>query len=176
MDDKQSHKFFEVYRRAMEKGDPVARYIKPIVGAVCVSIIDPFSGMPTDVMLIGNPADPDVDREDITVTCWTDYENEWFRSSNRLQLSKGHVAPYTEKIEQEISINEISDEEIKALLEQPYFAWNTRLEEFTSAVPVRRFLRIATEENRPVRTIEIIQDKLSRLQRGEDDNGDTQSN
>lgn len=169
----QSQKYYEVYRKARERGEPVARYIKPIVGKVCVSIIEPFEGTPTDVILTGDPADKKVDPEDIIVTCWTDFENEWFRKANKLQLDRGHIAPYTEEIKEQISVNEISDEEIKELLEKPYFAWKNRLDTFTSAMPVKRFLKIATEMNRPIGTIETIKDKLSELQKTD---GDTQSN
>lgn len=159
--------YFDTVRKAQAEGDAVATYIKPITAKVVVRVIDPFEGKPTDLVLKGDPANPETDKEDIIIKCWTDYENEYFRRVNKDLLERGLIAPYTEKVKKEISVNEITEEELRDLLQQPYFAWKTKLDEFTSPIPVKRMLRIAEELNRPIKTINTIKEKLSGLQQSD---------
>lgn len=165
--------FFDTVRKAQAKGEPVATYIKPITAKVAISIIDPFDGRPTDIILKGDPADPEVDEEDIIIELWTDFEHEYFRRANKLQLDRGYIAPFTKEIKEEISVNEITDEELRDVLGKPYFAWKNQLDEFTSPIPVKRMLKIAEEMNRPIKTINTIKERLSNMQRT---NGDSRTN
>jgi len=161
---KKERLFYNVVRAAQEEGEPVSRYIKPILGKVRVSIIDIYEEMPTDIILAGDPTDPELDREDIMVTCWTQIEDDYFRKANKLLLDKGLIAPYSEEIEEEISVNEVTDAELEEALGKPYFAVKALLDKFTSTVPVKRLLDKAVEMNRPVGTINAIKARLSELQ------------
>lgn len=157
--------FFDSMRKAQEEGDPIARYIKAIVGRVCVSIIDPFSAQPTDVILTGDPAHSDTEIEDITITLWTDMGHEYFRRANKILIQRGYIAPYTAEVVEEISVNEIEDAVLVEALKKKYFATAALLKKFTSPVPVMRMLRLAQELNKPIGTISAIQKRLSELQR-----------
>jgi hypothetical protein len=157
--------YYDTLRQAQAKGEPVSQYIKPIKGKVCVDVLDAFGGTPESIILEGDPADPEIDKEDVIVTCWTEAEDEYFRRANKLLLENGLVAPYDEEIEEEISVNEVTDKELRELLQKPYFAWKTRLDSFTSPVPVKRMLKIAKDLNRPVNTIDTIKEALSELQK-----------
>jgi len=157
--------FYESMSKARAEGEPVAIYIKAIVGRVCVTIIDPFSGLPKDILLTGDPAHSDTDIEDITVTLWTEMGHEFFRRQNKVLIQRGYIAPYTVEIVEEISVNEIEDTEIIEALKKKYFATAALLKRFTSPVPVMRMLRLAQELNKPIGTISAIQKRLSELQR-----------
>jgi len=161
--------YFDTVRKAQAEGEPVAEYIKPITAKVVVKVIDPFEGKPTEIILKGDPTDPTVDKEDIIIQCWTDYENEYFRRANKEMLKRGLIAPHTEEIIEEISVNEVSEKKLRELLQKPYFAWKTKLDTFTSPIPVKRMLKIAEELNRPIGTINTIKERLSELQQN---NGD----
>lgn len=161
--------FFDSMRAAQEEGEPVARYIKGIVGRVCVSVIDPFSAQPTDILLTGDPRHPDTDVEAITVTLWTDMGHEYFRRANKILLQRGFMVPYTAEIVEELSVNEVSDDVLIDALKKKYFATAALLKKFTSPVPVMRMLQLAQDLNKPIGTISAIQKRLSELQRIEEE-------
>jgi len=66
-----------------------------------------------------------------------------------------------------VSVNEISDEELTAILEQPFFSLKSFLDKVTSDVPVARALNIAKDMNKAVGTINVITERLSELQRSD---------
>jgi len=155
--------YFDLVRQAQADGKPVAKYIKAILGRVGVTVIDPFTGQPTDIVLTGDPADEKA-REDIIVTLWTQFEHEYFRRTNRLLLERGALAPFTEEIVHEISVNEVSDDVLRDALGKPFMAVKHLLEKFTSPAPVMRLLNMALEMNRPAGTVNAIKKRLSELQ------------
>ena len=154
--------FFDTVQEAQATGEPVARYIKAIKGNVAVEVIDPFTGGPTTVVLHGDTSKDNIDN--VIITAWTPFENEYFRRSNRKLLDGGFVAPYSEEIVREMSVNEISDNEIREILAQPFFSLKALLDSLTAIAPVNRVLAIAEDMNKPSGTIKAIQVKLSELQ------------
>jgi hypothetical protein len=120
--------------------------------------------------LKGDPVDKSVDIDDITIFLWTQFELDYFRRANKVILAEGILAPYTKEILVEISINEISDEDLEIALKKKFFAVRALLNKFTSPAPVIRLLHMAEDMNRPVGTISAIQKKLSDLQKIQDGN------
>lgn len=159
--------FYDTVRKARAEGDPVARYIKVIKGRLQVRVLDAFAGKPKNMMLKGDPTNPDLDREEIMIICWTDMEDEYFRKSNKELIEKGYMAPYSEKVEEEIAVNEVSDAELEEALSKPFFAAKALLDQFTSPQPVKRMLNIAQEMNKKVGTVNAIKERLSELQKTE---------
>ena len=157
--------YFDSVRRAQAEGDPLAGYIKGIKGIVHVHTIDTFNGTPVVLTLKGDPADKDTDVDDITIFLWTQFELDYFRRANKVILAEGILAPYTEKVLKEISVNEVSDEELTIALKKKFFATRALLNKFTSPAPVLRMLHIAEDLNKPVGTISAIQKRLSELQK-----------
>jgi len=153
---------YDSISKAQNKGEPVARYIKAIIGQVCVSKINMFTGKPEEIILSGVPGEADI--EDITVTLWTEMENEYFRRANKILLSGGYIAPYSEEIIEEVSVNEVDDEVLRDALEKPFFSIKALMDKFTSPVPIMRILRMAKEMNKSVGTITAIEKRLSALQ------------
>lgn len=162
-----THSLFEAYKKAQGTGKPVARYRKAILGKVGVTIIDPIEGKPTDIIIEGNPADPEK-QNDVIITFWTDFEHDFFRRTNKILLSRGYLAICSDDVDEAtISVNEVSDEDLREALNKPYFAIKALLDRFTSPAPVLRMLRMAEEMNKPVGTIEKIKERVSELQREE---------
>lgn len=159
--------YFDLIRKAQAEGDPVATYQKAIRGRLCVSAIDPFSGNPTNIILAGDPRDASTDKENITMVLWTDFEHDYFRRTNKLLLQHGYLVPAKPPEDKTVSVNEISDEELTAILEQPFFSLKSFLDKVTSDVPVARALNIAKDMNKAVGTINVITERLSELQRSD---------
>lgn len=153
---------YDSISKAQAGGEPVARYIKAILGQVCVNVIDTFTGLPKDIILKGDPTTCNI--EDIVVTMWTDMENDYFRRINKILITQGYIAPYSEEIIEEMSVNEVEDEVLKEALRKPFFSIKALLDKFTSPVPVMRMLNLAKEMNKPVGTITAITRRLSALQ------------
>lgn len=146
---------------------PYKRYIKATLGKVSVKILDPISFRETEIILSGNPqTKPD----SAILNIWTTTEDVYFVRNNKVVLNEGLVIAYQEDIDQALSVNSVSDEELKAALSGKYFNVKALLDKFTSPTPVERMLALATEMDRPVKTITAIKEKLSELQAKEYEN------
>jgi hypothetical protein len=158
--------YYDIVAKARAGGtEPVARYKKVIVGQVCVSIIDPFTGAPVDRILKGKEGDPNVFEDDITVTMWTEMDHDYFRRANQVLLQAGYITPCNKEIpDVPTSVNEISDGELIEVLNKKFFAMKSLLDKVTSPIPVMRLLQLAEDMNRPVGTINVIKERLSELQ------------
>jgi hypothetical protein len=149
---------------AMRTGtDPFATYKKTIIGRILVRYLDPIRRVPADVVLQGDPANPD-EEESWSFKVWSAEEDVYLQRNNKEHLRNGMLVPYVFEEKIDISINQISDEEIERILEKPFFTLKNKLTEFTSPVPVRRFLLTAKKLNRPHGTIEHIESVLEEME------------
>jgi hypothetical protein len=172
-DDARS-KIFE----AMQSERPYMIYVKTIRGRVNVNIIDPIELHPTAKILKGEVTGDHINLEDISIKVWTAFEDKYLRMHNREHLEQGVLIPYDKEIAEPLSVNQISEDEIIRLVQSPFFVLRKKLLEFTSPVPVRRFLDHANRLNCKVKTINFIKNRLSELEIGgiEDVGGDNDSN
>jgi hypothetical protein len=149
---------------AMRTGtDPYATYKKAILGRVLVKYLDPIRMTPEDAVLKGNPNDPD-EEELWSFKIWSAEEDTYFKRENKTHLREGTIVPYRYEEKIDISINQVSDDEIELILQKPFFALKNKLAEFTSPVPVRRFLLAAERMNRPVGTVNYIKEVLEDME------------
>jgi hypothetical protein len=149
----------EVFEAMQEDAPPYASYVKTILGGVVVRFLDPIRMMPEERILVGVPGEAEED--DIVIKVWSKAEDVYLRKNNKLHFEAGRLIPYTKEQKEVSTVNQISDEEIELILQKPYFALKNKLEEFTSPVPVRRFLVAAERMNRPIGTINYIKECLS---------------
>ncbi len=156
----------EVFEAMQEDKPPFASYVKTIVGGVVVRYLDPIRMRPEERILVGIPGEADED--DIVIKVWSKAEDVYLKKNNKPHFEAGRLIPYTEEQKEINTVNQISDEQIERILEQPFFALKNKLEEFTSPVPVRRFLSAAERMNRPVGTINHIKEKLSEMEQEPD--------
>lgn len=153
----------EVLER-MQTDEPIAVYIKAIVGKVGVIVFNPLTQRPEERVLEGDPRDSTKNRDDMTVKIYDEASHIFFKNLNRRSLMKGKIVPYkTEGINIDMT-NAISDEQIDEILSQPFFTLMNRMNEFTSVVPVQRILIRAKELNKSFKTIQRIEAKLSEMQ------------
>jgi len=146
-------------------GPPLVAYKKTILGRVAIKYLDPIRLMPEELVLTGNPSNPD-EEETWSFKVWSKEEDTYFHMQNKLHLRRGTLVPYTYTEQVDVSVNQISDEEIELILQKPFFALKNKLEEFTSTVPVRRFLLMAEKMNRPIGTVNYIKQVLEEMETG----------
>ena len=149
---------------AMRTGtNPYATYKKTILGQVAVRYLDPIRMIPWEEILKGDPLNPDQE-ETWSFKVWSVEEDTYFQLNNKIHLRDGTVVPYTFEEKIDISVNQILDEEIELILQKPFFTLKNKLTEFTSTVPVRRFLAMAEKMNRPIGTVNYIKEVLESME------------
>lgn len=149
----------------MQNDEPVAMYIKTSVGKVGVFVWNHMTRKPDYVILAGNPKDPNVDIDNITVKLWDEVTQNYFENTNRRLLEAGKLAPYTRDIDRQRElVNMITDEEIDEILGQKFFSLANKLKELTSITSVKRIYERAIELNKQVKTINHIKARLEELQ------------
>lgn len=156
----------EIQRKAI-LGEVQAQYIKACVARLAVQRIDPFTGREETVILKGDVTDPKADKEGFTVSLYTDLDVEWFKRANRVAIERGSLVLDTTKAREAFLINSISDEEIERILSEPFFTLKSKLDKFTSPVPVDRILRKAKLMNKTIGTVNAIEKRLAELQEAE---------
>jgi len=149
----------------MQTDKPIFTYIKTIVGKLGVVVWDHMEDKPTERILEGDPRDPKVDLEKITVKLWDEVTRRYFENTNRRNIEAGKLVPYTSDTHLEIQmVNALSDAEIEEILGQPFFTLDNKLKELTSTVPVKRILEKAVAMNRPIGTINRIKARIEEIQ------------
>ena len=153
----------EIQSKSLDN-DPMVSYIKTIRGRVAVNRISPMSGEEEVLILNGDIDDPDADLSEAIVPLYTHHDLKYFEQANKRAIEDGRVALHDSDRDELNRINAITDDAIKELVSGKFFTLKGKLQEFTSPIPVGRILRIAKEENRPVKTIETIEARLAELQ------------
>jgi hypothetical protein len=155
----------EAYVDAMIEGVPYSRYRKTILGKVFVVRLDPFSDKPETQILAGDPNNPD-DDPTTTVELWTKRQDLFFRRVHTKHFEAGRLAKLANEvpIEDRVSPNQLSDEELEKLMTEPFFTMKSRLETFTDIAPVFRILNKARECDKSEKFIKHIEAKMSELQ------------
>ena len=118
-----------------------------------------------EFLLIGDPAKADI--ENVSVEIVDEEAEKYFLKNNKLTITNGYLVEITDGTEIVLDeVNAVNDSFLKDLLKQPYKRMEKRVNQFTSPVPVSRLLALAREENRPVKTIEFLQNALNKLDNG----------
>lgn len=153
---------------AMQTDKPYKSYIKKIIGKVSVYVLNPFSGEPEVKLLKGLPKSKK--NSDCIVDVWSEMEDAYFKRTNRKQFEMGNITPYVRPENEpmvEPTVNELSDEQLLAMLKLKYFELAKRLGEFTSISPLYRILDIARENDKTEKIIKLIESKISEFQQEE---------
>jgi hypothetical protein len=153
----------EIQRRSLDN-EPLTYYIKTIRGRVAVDRISPMSGEQETIILKGDVADPAADLSEAMIALYTEHDLKYFEQANRKSIEQGRIVPHDPEKDELDRINAITDDELRELVTAKFFTLKAKLSEFTSSIPITRALRIAKEENRPIKTIEVIEARLAELQ------------
>lgn len=151
---------FDVFAAMQEGKEPLARYTKTIVGKVHVTAIDPFSDKPVEVILEG----PNNERK-ASIELWTNKYLLFFERVNYRHIQSGRLTKAsTTTISEPISPNQLSDEEIDALLNDKFLALKARVEKFTDIAPVHRFIVRARTLDKSEKIIKFLEEKASQIE------------
>lgn len=148
---------------AMNTGTPYKSYIKTILGKAFVHGWDVFTNTPTGFILEGDPRKHD---EGSIYHVYSEMEDVFFRKMNKKHFSNGvlieYVAPQDEKRER--TIEEFTDEELKNLINQPFFTLRSALNKTQSEAVLFRFLSLAQELEKSTKVIGEIESRISEVQ------------
>ena len=106
----------------MQTGDPVAIYKKAILGKVEVSVVNPFNGVPENLILVGNPTKNNVN---CFVEVWSQMEEVYFDRQNKPLFKAGYIVKLKDKVKPkekgkiEKSYEEYTREKIEELENNP---------------------------------------------------------
>lgn len=159
-----SELFFESVKEAMQKNEPHSRWQKVQLAKVLLKVIDPLTGLPSEVIIEG---DPRIDVEKVVYNCWSEFETAYFERNNRYHILNGTIIRYNKGIEIPTSDNALSDEELIEILDKKYMALANYLEKADAVTPVKRLLDLANEKDKPIKTIKAIEKRLAELQQAE---------
>jgi len=144
---------------AMQTGVPLARFQKTIVGGVLIRVINPFTDMPESLVLIGAG-------KESYIEIWREKDLAFFRRFNEDHFKAGRLKELKGVPAEEKSPNEITDDEIEALLNSgiKFFTLKARVEKFTDIAPVLRFLNRARELEKSEKLIRYLEGRMADLE------------
>jgi len=158
------------YALMMEQ-QPLEIYEKGILGNVQVHVLDPFDSKAGVAILHGYHGEPET-----YVQLWSKKEVAYFRVKNKKHIDMGFLVKLDKMPEKEEVVNEniMSNEEIIELVAKPFKSIEAKINKIDSEATLNRIVRIAEEENRPAKTMELLRSRLAEVQFGEeveDDSG-----
>lgn len=154
----------EVYS-AMVGGKPYKTYQKKILGKVYITVLNMMTGTPTPegVILSG---DPRKNEPGTIYDVFSEQEDFFFRKMNRLHLDDGTLKEYSRDNEtpRERTIEQFSDEELRAIIAKPFKTLENSLNSTTSVALLYRVLGLAQEMEKSDKVIRHIESRLSEVQ------------
>ena len=146
---------------AMQEGKPFATYKKTVISKVAVTVLDPFSGAPTAIILEGRPGD-----DKAIISVWSSVEDLFFKRQNRRHFDSGLLIKHEVKEEEKVAVplEQASDEDLRFIVNQKFLALQNALNKTQSEALVSRFLTIAREEEKSEKIIRVIETRLAELQ------------
>lgn len=132
---------------------------KAIKGSVGGRILDK-KGNEFEFLLKGDPYDEDTDVDNLTIEIFDEDAEKYFKKANKPSIVKGYLIEVSDYELTLDGVNAVSDGYLKDLLKESFTKLKKRAEEFTSPVPINRLLVIAKLENKPVKTVNYLEEKL----------------
>jgi hypothetical protein len=150
---------------AMQTGTPLATYKKTILGKVEVKILDSFRGVPTSVILEGNPT---INSEGCFIDAWSEKEDVYIKRMNTNHLKSGVLISWNRSTQPAAPegnpFNQLSDEELFELINSPFFKLQNAMNKMDNSAPVSRLLAIAEQEDKSEKLVKAIRGRLAELQ------------
>jgi len=115
-----------------------------------------------EFLLKGDPVSSPIEK--ITVEIADEETEKFFLKHNKNAIVNGYLLEITEGYEMELDeVNAVTDGFLKDLLKEPYAKMKSRVDKFTSPVPVSRILKFAIEADKPYKTIEFLKNTLRKF-------------
>jgi len=146
---------------AMQLEKPFKTYRKTVLGRVSVNYIEPFSGKPSGIILMGNPKTDETARIDT----WTEVDDSFFRKMNKRHFEVGNLLEM-ERIEEvkERTIESFNDEELTKIINSKYFSLQAILDSTTSVAVLFRMVELAKELEKSDKIMKALESRISELQ------------
>lgn len=138
---------------------------KAIKGVVGGKLMNKRGEIEEFVLRKGDPSA--VDPDSITIEVPDEDAEKFFVKYNKPALQKGilvSVSDYEIRID---PVNSVTDGDLKDIIKMPLKRMEKRVSEFTSPVPIGRLLDLVRAENKPIKTVEMIQNALQILEGSE---------
>jgi hypothetical protein len=150
---------------AMVGGKPYKTYKKTILGKVYVTALNMLTGTPTPegVILEG---DPRKNEHTSMYDTFSEQEDFFFRKMNKRHFDAGILIEYSraEEKPRERTIEEFSDDELKALISKPFLAVQATLNKTKSVATLFRIQTLASELEKSEKVMKAIESRLSEVQ------------
>lgn len=145
--------------------DPFKKLIKKSPAKVSGLMLDPLDhSRVAEYLLEGDPNDPDVDMDAITLEFYDNEEWVFFLKKNKVLIEAGYLMEY-EGTEPELDTrNILTDEQITDALSKPFLALRSLLAKLDSQVTVRRVLDSALSLDCSVAYVDAIKRRLAELE------------
>jgi hypothetical protein len=146
----------------MHGGKPIGSYIKTTLGKVYVSAWDSFENQPVGIMLEGDPRKKE---ESSIIDMWSQEENFYFRNKNKVLLQSGDIISYERTdVVKERAIEEFSDDELIAIINSKFFAFQKVLNTTTSVNVLFRIKNLAQDLEKSEKLMKTIDARISEVQ------------
>jgi len=117
-----------------------------------------------EFLLKGDPTDPKADTDSMVVEVFDEEAEKYFKKSNKATIVNGYLIEIGEHSIFLDEINAVTDGYLRDLLKKPLSKMRPRVDKFTSPVPVIRLLEFAQVENKPIKTIEYLNEVIKKLE------------
>lgn len=145
--------------QALQTGKPYKTYRKTILGKVLVVGFNTFTQRPEDKILSGNPLN-----EDAMFDVYSEMEDVFFRRNNMRHLREGVIIEHIKAEEVQLGIEQMTDEEIRTLVNSKYLVLQNKLRESSSETFLNRVLDIARQEEKNEKILSHIETRISEVQ------------
>ena len=155
----------------MQVGEPVAIYKKTVLAKVEVSVINAFNdNRPENITLYG---DPKKNHPDCFVEVWSQMEQVYFERQNAPFFKRGYLVKLDELVKpkrtdpQGKDYSKLTDADIKKMVTSPFMKFKKDLNAIDEVGVLYRVQSIAEEMERPYKTMEHIDQRITELQQKE---------
>lgn len=149
---------------AMIGGKPIKTYKKTILGRVYVTALNMMTGTPTPegVILDG---DPRKDEIGTMFDIFSEQEDYFFKKMNKRHFDSGIIIEHVRTDAPRVrTIEEFSDEELKAIIMKPFKALEASLNSTNSVATLFRIRSLAEDLEKSEKVIRHIDSRLSEVQ------------
>lgn len=154
----------EIYG-AMMGGTPYKTYKKQILGRVYVTVLNMMTGTPTPEGIILS-GDPRKNEPGCFYDVFSPQEEYYFRNKNKFHFDSGVLIEVQrqQEVTRERTIEEFSDEELKALINKPFLALQATLNKTNSVATLYRIETLARDLEKSEKVMKAITSRLSEVQ------------
>ena len=146
---------------AMQLNKPFKTYRKTILAKVSVNILDPFTDIPTGILLTGNPKTD----SNASIDLWSEKEDVFFKRMNKRHFEIGNLLEIVRVEEvRERTIESYTDEELSTIINSKFLSLQSILNKTDSVAVLLRMIDLAEGLEKSDKIMSALKSRLSELQ------------